>query len=476
LKRSLQILIFSAALLAGIKYLEQVFESPHHLINTANGFRELSDENNVDILFLGSSHMFASINPYVIDKNTRSISFNLGTDGLRLQFTSIMLEEALKTTKPKLVVVEVFRGSVSKIETEVSKGFQLRGLDFVSNFSLNKFDRVKENFLFSEYPGVYSRLLRNHSSWSEKDFLNLNREFQINLNKNLYYSGYFGARIRLSDELRNQYSGFRLKERKIDTTFNFLKPIYLNELERLVQLSRVHGFELLLMTAPDLRASEVNNYLYTQLSAFADENELNYLNLSSNEKFDELDISFDDFKDASHLNLNGGEKVSQYLSEYINENYSLSDRSNEDVFIARISDYEKMHFGKEVYNCDIGFALTDSLLITNLQILKPRKNYIIKMNFEDRGNSNNKYRIGAHMFPQAGYEDELDENSKVKDRDFDVGTGIITDASKPLEVILYSEIRNIERLTFFLYDINGYKGKIGETLVIKGDQLLLSEQ
>ena len=80
------------------------------------------------------------------------------------------------------------------------------------------------------------------------------------------------------------------------------------------------------------------------------------------------------------------------------------------------------------------------------------------------------------MFPQAGYEDELDENSKVKDRDFDVGTGIITDASKPLEVILYSEIRNIERLTFFLYDINGYKGKIGETLVIKGDQLLLSEQ
>lgn len=476
MKRSLKILIFSSALLAGFNYLEKVFESPHHLINTANGYRELSGETNVDILFLGSSHMFASINPYVIDKNTRSISYNLGTDGLRLQFTSIMLEEALKTTKPKLVVVEVFRGSVSKIETDVSKGFQLRGLDFVSNFNRNKLDRVQENFLFSEYPGVYSKLLRNHSSWSDKDFLDLNREFEINLNKNLYYSGYFGARMRLSDDLRNQYSGFRLKGRKIDTTFNFLKPIYLDELDRLVNLSQKHGFDLLLMTAPDLRASEVNNYLYVQLEDFANKNQLNYLNLSSKEKFDELDISFDDFKDASHLNLNGGEKVSQYLSEYINKNYTLSDRSEEDVFAARILDYEKMHFGQEIYNNNIGFPLTDSLLISNLQILKPRKNYLVRLSFNDLGNSNNKYRIGVHMYPKTGYEDQLDDNSKMKGRGFDVGTGIINNTSNQLEVILYSDLRDIAKLTLFLYDINGYKGNVGKTLVIKGDQLLVYDE
>ncbi len=465
-------IVFSAFLVLGWIYLNKVFASEHHFVNTTGSFEHLSKKTNIDVLFLGSSHIYTAVNPYVIDTSCKTVSFNLGTDGMRLQFTSLVLEEALQNTNPKLVVVEIFRGSVSTIETDVSKGFQLRALDFISNYRISKWERVRENFNAKEQPGVYSTLIRNHNNWNQvENYVDLDRKFPINQNKNLYHSGYFGGRVYLGEQDLNTFADFRTVSREVNSSFNFLKPIYLEELDRLVAMSKSHGFELLVLTAPDLRASVRNNYLFEQLESYSAKNNLNYLNLSSKAMMDELDIKLTDFKDPSHLNLEGGQKVSDFLSSYINANYTLPDRSLEPAYISNNKVYQDKFFGVEIYKNTKSFALTDSLFIEEIRILRPYKNYKVFVKFNDLGLNSDRYQLGAHLYPKKGFELELSEKSRTNNRKFDGGTGLIYDTSQPLEITLYSSIDSIGQFSFFLYDKAGYKGRIGKALVIKQDEL-----
>src|SRR5690606_23974374 len=93
-------------------------------------------------------------NPLVIDKICKTNSFNIGSDGLRMSLTDLVLEETLKYTTPKLIVLEVYQGSLSLPETETAKGYQLRALDFIPNYSLEKYKKTKKLYNQSEYLSV----------------------------------------------------------------------------------------------------------------------------------------------------------------------------------------------------------------------------------------------------------------------------------------------------------------------------------
>src|SRR5690606_12566507 len=127
----------------GFIYLNKVFITQNHFNNTTSEFERLSKETNIDLIFYGSSHVYTAYNPLIFNDINKTISYNLGSDALKMEFTDLVFIESIKETKPKLVVLELYPASFSELKgNEMDKGFQLRALDFSSNLSIKKFKKV----------------------------------------------------------------------------------------------------------------------------------------------------------------------------------------------------------------------------------------------------------------------------------------------------------------------------------------------
>ena len=472
-KTGIGLAFFCLLLFSGWSYLDLVFASEHPFKNTAKGFYELAEQTNIDVLFLGSSHIYTAVNPHIINQEANTISYNLGTDGMRLEFSNMVLKQALKHTQPKLVVVEVFRGSLEPVITDESKGFQLRALDFASNLSATKWQLTKNNYNFNEIAGVYSPLVRNHKNWHTESYFDLENEQDFSQQTALFYDGYYGARKTISDADSKEFADFRVKERSVDLSQRFLSKTHKEALLELVALSERYGFSLMMQTSPDLKAASLNNALYQELADFCKQNEIPYFDMNSPEVYSALDLKVTDFKDASHLNIRGSEKTSAMVAKFINENFELSDRSEENIYLDKAKEFSAKFRGEEVFALEQPFEIKDAHTIESLVLKRAKHVLNFRITFKDSSANSDRYKLGIHLYPKEGKENQLHEESKAKGRNFDIGTGLLEDTDAPLEVMVFSSIDDLDRIRIFLYDRSGYKGVVGKVLQIREEQLNL---
>lgn len=249
-KRIISIVVLLAFLTAGFIYLNKVFSSVHYYVNTTEDFKALAKKTNIDVIIYGSSHAYTAYNPLIINDVCETISYNLGSDGLKMPITDIVLEESLKYTKPKLIILEIYPPTLTPIKTDADKGYHLRAMDFVSNFSINKLKKTVRVFDKNEYLGVYFPLIRNHTSWNEQDFLNLSRRRYINSKENFYYGGFLGARNILKEEDKEKYKDFKNATKKFEPSRKFIDKQNKADIESFVSLAKNAGAKILVVSSP----------------------------------------------------------------------------------------------------------------------------------------------------------------------------------------------------------------------------------
>ena len=71
-------------------------------------FFDMAKKDQIDVLFIGSSHVINAINPTVLYNEYGYTSYNMGGHGSLLQSTYWELREALQYTTPKWVVVDAY--------------------------------------------------------------------------------------------------------------------------------------------------------------------------------------------------------------------------------------------------------------------------------------------------------------------------------------------------------------------------------
>jgi len=467
-KRIISIITFLVLFIVSFIYLNKVFITPNNFINSTEDFKELAKKTNIDVLFYGSSHVYTAYNPLVINEKCNTVSFNLGSDSQLLKLTDLVLEESLKYTSPKLLVLEVYNGTLNMSLTKAVKGHQLRALYFVSNYSKNKLQKIYSIYNNTEILDVYSPLFRNHSKWNKKKYSDLKRRTLFKKNEAYYYQGYLGF-LDVIREQGNKFKKFKEVKTNTDTTITYFKKNQKKNIINFVTQAKKKEIKVLMVTSPDIRLPYSNYHLYDELKTFCDSLEISYLNL--NNHYTEMDLLMSDFRDPAHLNMYGSTKASAFLSNYINKKFSLPNRSSDDIWISnnnKYKDFMNRYYSKVdgVFFKPLKLKMTDALIANDIKISRKNNTYSFTLNFEDFNDLLNGYKLEIQLYPQEYYFDSRSEKSILKGWKFDKKTHSLLNETQNIKFDFETNIKHLRKIKIFLYK-PGKRGIIGIPIILE---------
>jgi len=264
-------------------------------------FYELK-RDSLDVVFLGSSHSYASFSPEVIEKNAGLKSYNFATQQQPLSITYYYMREVLKRHQPQTIVLEARMLTVD--DAFMKEGVVRDALDKMP-LSFNKLRAINASV---EKPqdrvSYYLNIIKYHNRYDR-------------LNKNDIASGI----------LRNgiDNNGFKALESKLDIWNDNKEILKIEEkqeisdknlfyLEKMVDLAEERGIRLIIVKSPCLLSAKERKNL-NWVEQYATEREIEFIDY--NERVEALGLIAGDYYDKGHLSATGAEKVSVDFAKYL---------------------------------------------------------------------------------------------------------------------------------------------------------------
>lgn len=272
------------------------------------------ERNSADVMFFGSSNVFANVNPAVLYENTGITAYTLAGSSQPIWNVYYYLREAYKTQHPKLVVIDMRSLSYDTDYFSIADAYRyiwrLRP-------SMNKWDAI---VCSSENANVSLNMLLGwpifHTRWREGKTLFDNK----------YNAEKFGA-MRMGFYPVYGWNFALGLDYKPNTSTNIFTLREKNDtyLRKTIELAQAEGSEVLLLKTPYVQ-DEYLDGVYNYAEQVAAEYHVNSLNMNK------VDFEFSYalcFADNEHLNEYGVERATEYLGEYLRNNYDLPDRRGE---------------------------------------------------------------------------------------------------------------------------------------------------
>lgn len=283
--------------------------------------------NDYDVLYFGTSHVMYGINPLEIWNDYGFTSYNWGSPTCTIPSIYWKLMNVLDYKIPKLVVIDCFRAcwtyksyNIYRLH-EAFDAFPLSRTKWLAINDLVKNQKRMEDgkpYSNMDLVNLLFPLSAYHSRWDELktvDFINeyvdtKGCEFEINVDE--------------PSEISNTTE-------KMEITSEMQGIIYLR---KIIEECQNRGIPILLTYLP-YPTSETGKKESNMIQEIADEYHVEYIN------FTNIDIVnyYTDYADStSHMNIMGQKKVSDFLGNYIMENYDIEDRRG-DILYAQWDDW-----------------------------------------------------------------------------------------------------------------------------------------
>ncbi|SCW58299.1 hypothetical protein SAMN02910456_01975 [Ruminococcaceae bacterium YRB3002] len=302
-----------------------------------------------EVIFIGDCELYENVSTVELYRKYGISSYIRGNSQQLVWQSYYLLEDALRYETPKVVVFNVLALEYNEPKSETYNRMTLDGM----RWSPSKINAIKASMLPDENMVEYVfPFLRFHSRWQElkaTDFKYMFRRDPVSIN-----GYYLRADVRPMETFPDPKS-------LTDPEFG---SNAMNYLQKMTDLCKSKGIDLILVKAPITYP-----YWYpewdAQVTSFASENGLTYINYI--DKMDEigLDMTHDTYDGGQHLNVYGAEKFADYFGSYLSENYDLTDyrtvpevaaiwAEKEDLYnrileqqLAELEQYgELMNFGK----------------------------------------------------------------------------------------------------------------------------------
>ena len=263
------------------------------------------EEDVVDVLFLGSSRCYCSINNAVLWEEHGIGSFSLAISGQDFAGTYYTLKEALKTQTPEIVFVELY-GSI--FDGYLAEGNLYRStLPF--KYSKNNYDAInslveekeKRKDFWLKWPILHTR----YREVQKEDFAK-EREPYIGYHAEFRTQGIAPIELYQGEEMIP------------------LPPEREQWLRKMIALAEENEIQVCFFIAP-YAVTEQDQKIFKYVEGIAEEHNIPVLNMLA--LAEELGLDYGkDFIDWAHTNYNGALKVSDYVGDYLAANYDLPDR------------------------------------------------------------------------------------------------------------------------------------------------------
>lgn len=290
-----------------------------------------TEDNKMDVLFLGSSHCYCSVAPALIWNETGIASFNMTTSGQDKNSTVHYLKEALKTQSPEVVFVELWGLTFDEHMVEGNIHRNMMGMPLSENSIELINDYVKDETMNEAYKLRWPIVHTRYKELDKYDFIQYD------------FSEYGrGVDFNYNSTLAGRPDGAIATE--ISVPLSMTNEAWIKELHA---ISKEEGFDLVFFMAPAAIGVEEQCQV-NAVKEYAEENGLGFIDF--HQHLDEIGIDYaTDFIDNWHLNGYGAEKVSSYLSNYLVENYDLKDHRGDAGYEQWDKSYERYVQVKNTY-------------------------------------------------------------------------------------------------------------------------------
>ncbi|MCH5251173.1 MAG: hypothetical protein J1E98_14645 [Lachnospiraceae bacterium] len=299
------------------------------------GIVGIKEEDPLDMIYIGGSDVFCYFSPLQAWNDYGFTSYDLGSTSLQTENILYLLKHALKYQDAQLLVIGVrsfvfYSGDGEEGGLRYTSDALDLGIDRLRLIKTYYDRRPMEDDICSVYVDIakhHSRyeLLSSPEAWALMD--------------NMGESPYKGADVKGSyyylDELPQANTGGRRE----------LAPMADYMLHELLDFCKDNELNVLFVESPYVLTQEEYE-LYNTIDDVVTSYGFRFLN--ANEYFEEmkLDVS-QDFIDRAHVNVFGAEKYTDFLGNYIVENYGFSDHGVEgkaswDEAYAAYADMEKI--------------------------------------------------------------------------------------------------------------------------------------
>jgi len=302
LKTGILFVLFSAILIGSVLRISYVLREKDGIFVWDN-FKQL-EKDSIDVIFIGSSHQFCTINTDLLYEEYGINGFMLATSAQTIPMSYYAALEAIESQHPKAIVLEAsYCANDSRTVTPEMSHYFFDGMPWGETKKLAVKDLIEEE----EQIYYYLNLGRYHTRWKELE----KSDFESNLTspRGSYYYEDVAYNWAIPVISRNEKAEMPEEMKKY--------------MDMLVGLCGENDVELILYVAP-FNSLYIDDHMtedlyqrqrvFNGIEEYAWENGLRYYNL-----FYEMDaIGLDgttDYKDSQHFNCYGQAKVTRYMAE-----------------------------------------------------------------------------------------------------------------------------------------------------------------
>ncbi len=287
-------------------------------------------EDTVDIIYVGNSCIYTGVSPLEIYDRIGVTGYPLSTPRQKLWASYYWMKEALKYQKPKAFFVEVGEAFATKKNNDElairraidSMKFGKNKLEMImdSDFELSNFDKLSCIFPILRYHSRATKL-------KETDFR------KLVVREDYTFCGFFvnkvtkGYKGKFDKKAKQKYLEL-MEKTKVENTTEISKESE-EKMKQMVELCKNNHCELVLIKIPEPR--DWTPQKNQAIAEFAANNHIKFIDLNYDENIN-INWETDTQDEGDHLNIKGAEKIGEYLSNYIKQNFTIEDHRNDENY------------------------------------------------------------------------------------------------------------------------------------------------
>ena len=315
------IIIFLFILISGlfIKITTYIMKPSSTDLNNIAGFYG-EKKDSLDMVYIGGSAAFVYYESLRAFEQVGIASYNFATNRMQAELYKMMIKEVLKRQKPEVIVIDArafqYREK-DQLPTEVAYRNVLTGMPL----SINKIEFIHENvekYLGEDDTSYYFDIIKYHRNLEK---IKINDQIKMAFNK-------------YTNPLKGFYFVPKVAEQpKIVNNTDTKTPVA-EETEKilidLLEYCKTTDCNYLFVVSPYVE-QELHKENFNYISEII--NQYGYNFLDTNDYYDEMKLNFEtDLYNYSHVNIFGADKYTDFLCEYLIENYNLPDRREDENY------------------------------------------------------------------------------------------------------------------------------------------------